>query len=885
MKFWKMVMVMSVVLGGAFVSCVGLQNRAAIERNLASENYGLGATLAQTEQFNMMTEDRYLNKIQPIFNNRCITCHSCFSAPCQLNLTSFAGVDRGAIQDNIYERRDIGNKSPTRLGVDVPQTYDWETITRRWREEKFVGSNGNHGFFSVLDRAQADPIKRMAASNLFQVLTMKQEYERTHSLSESISKHYSAVDSRMCPDNKKDGNALISEQMRNYLKHVPWAGMPYGFPALSPAESSEIYQWIKDGSQPPTSIAMLQLSRPSKPEVLKEWEDFLNAKDFKHRITARYLYEHLFIGHLYFDDMPGEFYRLIRAYCEENGSNCHELPTRRPSDDPKTSDYFYDHPHMKILYKFQKVTATVVHKAHIPYQLNSAKLAKWKSMFIDQISEGKKNFPAYGNEAGGNPFITFKDIPAKSRYQFLLDDSYFFINTFIKGPVCWGSEALSVIDDHFWVFFIKPESDVTVQHPEFFNDAGELLSVPAADGNDWTFTELFKQRRRSARMIKKDYLNKYMKSGFALSDIWNGDGFNPNSILTVYRHIDSASVSRGAVGEIPKTMWMLDYPIFEDIYYNLVAEYDVFAPIVHAARTRLHMDASRFNAQDMYLAFMPAPLRAPTRLQFSRDPSHVMTTKDTNCKVLPAELCAFYSQSAGVMRDVVYPYSGPEVSSQIDLKDREFPQGELAEKILQYMPAKVTEFTSDKINIRNPNGAHPNPYTFSSRKDLKMSEVEDVMATIGGRKGYFASFLPEISYVQVIDEDNKNVKWYSMLHNRERYNVSFLEMLVPEKEKLWPEMDSVNFVRGFVGSYANAIYSVPVKRFPEFILAVFSLRDNGPTFQALNKNFLVSRHNPNFWKYFDNMNYYAKQQGITPYSDKYEGAVTDLNRYINDVGF
>ncbi len=883
MNFLKIAAVLALVGGGAFVSCVGLQNRTALERNIASQNYGANATLAKSEQFTLETEDRYLSKIQPIFNNRCITCHSCFNSPCQLNMTSFAGVDRGAIQDDIYEKREVGNKSPTRLGVDVPQSYDWETITGRWRENKFVGAHGTYGFFPIVNRTPQDPSARLASSILAQLIALKSEYSSQHSLTEQFNKPFAAEQSRICPINSKSAMP-VSDQLRSYQNNLPWAGMPYGFPKLSPEETSEIFNWIKEGAKPPVFNATYQLSKPSKPATVQEWESFLNQGDFSHRITARYIYEHLFLAHVYFDEMPGEFFRLIRAHCDNDGGNCHELPTRRPTDDPKSSEYYFENSAYSIFYKFQKVTSAIVHKAHIPFQLNTAKLDKWKKMFIEQINN-KKNFPAYGNETGGNPFLTFKEIPPKSRYQFLIDDSYFFINSFIKGPVCRGSEALSVIDDHFWVFFIKPDSDVTLQHPEFFADAGDNLAVPASDGNDWTLIELFKQKRRSSRSIKKDYLNKYLKSGFSLQDIWTGEGDNPNAVLTIYRHQDSASVSRGALGEIPKTMWMLDYPIFEDIYYNLVGTYDVYAPIVHAVKTRLHMDASRFNSQDMYLGFLPAKFRMTTRAGFSRDRNLNLLDKVPTCSILPAELCAFYSQSAGTMRDIVYPYSGPEVDSQIAISDSENPQGELAEKILNYLPEKVTHFTSEHINKKKTDAERGSLAQFSRRTDLKFSEVENILSVIGGKKGIFASYLPELSFVQIVDSDNLTVAWYTMIHNRERYNVAFFEQIAPERDRLWPERDSVNFVKGFVGSYANAIYSVPLKRLPEFVGDINSLRDTLASFQKLNKKFLVSRHNPNFWKYFDNMSYFSKQQGITAQSDKFEGSLTDLNRYINDVGF
>ena len=58
--------------------------------------------------------------------------------------------------------------------------------------------------------------------------------------------------------------------------------------------------------------------------------------------------------------------------------------------------------------------------------------------------------PHYGKDFE-NPFKVFSDIPAKVRYQFLLDNAHFFVNGFIKGPVCRGQVALDVIRDHFFV--------------------------------------------------------------------------------------------------------------------------------------------------------------------------------------------------------------------------------------------------------------------------------------------------------------------------------------------------------------------------------------------------------------------------------------------------
>ena len=54
-----------------------------------------------------------------------------------------------------------------------------------------------------------------------------------------------------------------------------------------------------------------------------------------------------------------------------------------------------------------------------------------------------------------------------------------------------------------------------------------------------------------------------VEAGYTLDDIWDGDGRNPNALLTVFRHFDSAVVMKGAAGDLPKTLFVLDYPLLE----------------------------------------------------------------------------------------------------------------------------------------------------------------------------------------------------------------------------------------------------------------------------------------------------------------------------------
>src|SRR5580700_10169296 len=40
---------------------------------------------------------------ESVFETRCVVCHGCYDAPCQLKLTSFVGIDRGATEKQVYE--------------------------------------------------------------------------------------------------------------------------------------------------------------------------------------------------------------------------------------------------------------------------------------------------------------------------------------------------------------------------------------------------------------------------------------------------------------------------------------------------------------------------------------------------------------------------------------------------------------------------------------------------------------------------------------------------------------------------------------------------------------------------------------------------------------
>ena len=218
------------------------------------------------------------------------------------------------------------------------------------------------------------------------------------------------------------------------------------------------------------------------------------------------------------------------------------------------------------------------------------------------------NVMDYNVNTSTNPFISFAQIPVRSRYQFLLDNSHYIIMTFIRGPVCRGQMALNVIHDHFWVMFKDPDHDITVLNPSILSAQSKNLSIPIKS-IDYSVFKVFSDKYRNRYLkyyeAKENYINNTYPKGQGIESIWKGNKAEDAPVLSIYRHFNSASVHKGVVGEEPRTMWVIDYPQLERIYYSLVAGYDIFGNITHQTNIRRYMDFLRAEGEANFLAYMP----------------------------------------------------------------------------------------------------------------------------------------------------------------------------------------------------------------------------------------------------------------------------------------
>ncbi|MBP7742433.1 MAG: fatty acid cis/trans isomerase [Aliarcobacter sp.] len=741
-------------------------------------------------------EISFSKDIKPILDNRCVSCHSCYNSPCQLKLSSFDGLERGASKSDMYANR-ISADSPTRLFIDAIDE-------KQWREK---------GFFSMTD--SLDGLNDSNESIMMQYLFQKDKNPL------SIGEYSPETDKLTCVKNK--------DELAVYFEKNPHKGMPYGFPALEKNEYNLLMTWLKQGAIDDTKK---DISSDFEKNQIIKFENFLNKKEIKHKVSARYIYEHLFLAHISFEDESGNFFELIRS-STPMGEKPQIIATRFPYD--KIEGNFY--------YRFQKIESTIVHKTHMVYKLNDKKLARYNELFINVTWEQKPFLPSYDTKSSVNALKTFEQIPANSRYQFLLDDVHYIIMTFIRGPVCKGQIALNVIQDHFWVMFMNPESDLSLKDKYFLHDNIPNLIIPNKHGEN---PSLFKTIKAldNYDLSKKYHTNKaeiykqYYPQGLAINDIWKGNQKEGNdSILTIYRHFDSASVHKGALGDIPKTLWIIDYPLLERIYYSLVAGFDIFGSTAHQLLVRTHMDRLRMEGESNFLEFLPKE----SRIEY------------------------FNSWYIGWLAQYKSVYIPSNTNVNIKYSSTNYKK-EFVEKVFNH-----TNIKKDSINFIEDDYKRTNiKVTYNSKEEIEETFKSLTLPNTSEIIKHFTDTKSNLAYIRVQMNSGENLI-YTLIINRWHDNVA---LLFDEESRLNPTKDRINFVKGFIGSYPNIFVNVKQNDLNEFFDLLQNYKESDLNNRKIFK-FAVNRANPKFWEVFDWFDNEFKKQDPLNYG------LFDLNRYIS----
>ena len=748
----------------AFIA-IGLAGCATLKQDSLDERFG-PADPARFDQALAMAPGgvSYAASVRPILERRCVVCHGCYDAPCQLKLGSWAGLVRGITKAPVYDAARLLEAPTTRLGVDAQRTSQWRGL----------------GFDAVLNERTPTPENNLAASVLYRSLALKRANPLPADqpvLSDELDLSVDAA--QTCPN--------LSEYDAYARKH-PQAGMPYGLPGLTAQELDVVTRWLAAGApdDAPTPLPAAVARQ------VQAWEGFLNGPSRKEQLMSRYLYEHLFLGHLVFEgDAKRQAFRVVRSAAAPGESGV-PIATRRPYDDPGVA---------RVYYRLEPERETLLAKTHMPYVLSPARMAKFRGWFIDAPYRVDV-LPSYQIDVASNPFLAFAAIPTDSRYRFLLDEAEYFIMNFIKGPVCRGQMALDVIEDRFWVFFADPAHSADAANAEMLARQAEDFRLPASYGSDSPALLAWRQLAKGEDRVlaaKSAFLEKRFASEHKLdlSLIWDGDGRNPNAALTVFRHFNSATVVKGLVGDAPKTAWVLGYPLFERIYYLLAAGYDPYGNVGHQLNSRLYMDFMRMEGESNFLTLLPKAARITTRDHWYRGAS-----ADTKEYV------------AGAKAEIE-----PETDIVYRSKD---PQRELYGLLRKHL-ARVTQTPFDLAQVTDA----------ALRRDLQ---------SLAAVRGANLSWLPEASFLRV-DEAGRAPRYFSLLRDTGHRNVA---TLLREKFALLPDEDALTLVPGFIGAYPNAIYRVMRSDLPAFAAAVAALGSEAD-YRAFADRYAIRRTSPAFW--------------------------------------
>jgi hypothetical protein len=746
----------------------------------------------------------YATTIQPLFDRRCVPCHACFDSPCQLNLQSFEGLDRGSNKDLVYHPNRLAAARPTRMFQDA-QT------TRQWQSSPF-------DFFSVVDRRDAAEPEQ---SVFWRFVAQRSAY------ADEGASRFDVDTTTTCP-------ATPAETERE-LHDFPQRGMPFGFPAIARSESDAIATWLRNGAGGPAAAAP---ESDALATAIAQWEALLDAPDDRSRLVAAYLFEHLFYAHLYFDVAPGAWFRIVRSRKMVDGS-IDEIATRRPYDDPGEP----------FTYRLRRIRETIVEKTHVPYLLSDAKLAHLRQLFAGDWKATVAN--PYDPKVAANPFLAFADIPARARYQFMLDDARYHVQTFIHGPVCRGQAALDVIDEHFLIFFLAPDSDPAVTDPAYLARVAPLLAVPADDAGK--IEEVYDALVLRHAGMERKYLAAALPSvkPRSLADVWNGDGNNPHAVLTVYRHFDNAFVLDGALGGTPKTAWVMDYPIFERMYYDLVAGFDVYGNVIHQVATRVYQNLLRIEAEGQLLRLLP--------------------TGTPNVRTQVHESW-YRGRIAEKLADIhAASYEGPDPLVTYDEATAEDAKRDLIARLLtKQLPAAV-------VGPREPIQWRDVPLS----SDPARAHFETLARELVKRPAATApdvSAFPDVTLLRVRPRAGADLV-YTVVRNRSHLSVEFIW---PEAVELEPQEDTLQVVPGIATSRPNLLLVVNEDDLDAFAAAWRGLKapakDGKPdaTWVAFVAKYGARRSDPGFWSTYDAFGdaFHAM--------DPVGAGVLDLSRYGND---
>lgn len=751
----------------------------------------------------------YNKDVQPIFERNCIACHACYDAPCQLKLSSGAGAERGASKELVYDGGRMKEAQPTQLFFDAQTTEQWR----------------RRGFYSVLDNdgEQAALMSRM--------LELGHQSPLTPNAKLPDSLDISSYRKNQCPK---------PDEFAEFSKDYPGVGMPFAVTGLAEADYQTLQAWLAQGApvdQQPVVANALEAAQ------IADWENLLNAPGAQQALVGRWLYEHLFLAHLYFEGSgSGHFFQVVRSRTP-SGQPVDVIATRRPNDDPGT----------QFFYRIRPIQGVTVRKTHITYPLSASKLARVNQLFFAG-DWGTDSVPGYGVSSQANPFETFSAIPARARYQFMLENAEYFVRTFIRGPVCRGQIATDVIRDQFWTLFQDPEHDLYITDANYRAQVDPLLKMPGlafdlqSAISSWPD---YRDRRNQYQALRQDAYADAAPPDW--STIWTG---NDNALLTIFRHYDSAEVHKGLAGAVPLTTWLMDYPLLERTYYQLVVNFDVYGSAGQQAQTRMYFDLIRNGSEMNLLRLLPAGSRQGI-------------------------LDSWYGGASGRF-SLWMDYQAIDTDSDTALK---LPSGEPYRAFANALLTRTAALnaTPDPINRCTSDAC------FNPASPPVLQDAEQELSRLAARRAVSLPVIdqmPEITILRIETPDGRRGV-YSLLRNRTHTNVAYM---LGESLRYEPLKDTLTVAPGILGNYPNFMLNLKSSEVADFVdsmeqvqpagslsglMSAIDQSNNPFGFEQIATRWGVRRSNPQFWFYFNDLTAFQRETGPI------EAGALDMSRFEN----
>ena len=734
---------------------------------------------------------QYNRDIQPIFNHRCIACHGCIGSPCNLKLDSFRAVDRGALDRNPYSTH---FEAYLRTGMDVVKT------TEKWRRR---------GFFPVLFR-DGPSKENLNQSLMQQMLTTGYHNNKPGFSRQALKSSYNNRYDYTC--------SSTPSALKAHLEENPALGMPFGLPAITEAEFNTLTDWIAAGSPGPTEKEQAAAEKVGNPAAVAQWEAFFNASDKRSRLVARYIFDHVFLASIVLDESPGDFFRLVRSktpsagLVKEADGTVHniDLPvdvidTPLPYDDPFSYagiDKFY--------YRLQKITTPIVQKNHFVWQLKLEDIENLKQLFLTPEWDKQADLdPPWGI---GNPFRIFKAIPAEARYRFMLENSELIISGITYGPVCLGQTATYAVKDQFWVYFLDPKFDVSVQDPELGLATWNVFMDRSMFGND----------AYEAAYAKA--LAKLTPEGYALEAIWNGEQKDPDAWITVLRHESNTSTMKGRQGGIPRTFWLVSYSGFERIYYDTVASFKYWDGDTRKLETLIFFNDLRQEFEDNFLLLLAKNEREKIRHQ--------------------------WTQGVGEIGLFFMPFAGADQSTRIETEGQH-PLLSLVDQIQSYLGSEISGPVDHLNPLVKPDVSLENP--LESYQDWVQA-----VATLTSTKDYkFPRFLPSVTLLK-LNHGNES-KVYSLIANRV---YASQDTLVFQNGTALPDQDTMSVYDTIIGGFPNLFMELDLAQAAQFLKELQEIQTLDE-WNVLKDEYGILRNSERFWPMYDWFNdWNFSQRGI-----------------------